>query len=71
MQMHCNDHQFGHSYKDLATAVSACVHEPNCSGIYDNQCNGKRDSTDFKMCDGHYDLQSSTSSCVYVEAPGT
>ena len=52
------------SYATLEDAMVACDANPECSGVYDGDCNGD----DYYMCDKDGAYESSSSSCVHVKA---
>ena len=52
------------SYATLEDAMVACDANPECSGVYDGDCNGD----DYYMCDKDGAYESSSASCVHVKA---
>ena len=52
------------SYATLEDAMVACDANPECSGVYDGDCNGD----DYYMCDKDSAYEASSASCVHVKA---
>lgn len=65
---HCSSHTTGAAYGTLMAAEAACSIDRQCSGVFDNACDG---SGDFNLCDADFKLETSSSdSCVYAKAQG-
>merc|ERR1711879_970491 len=70
MGTHCDDHSTGPAYQDMEAAQKACVENQQCSGVYDNKCDGLTTQfgskmAGFRLCDKNFALSSSDDSCVY------
>ena len=62
-QKSCKGNNYG-SFPTMDKAKSKCSEDPRCIGVYDQGCDDKKF---FSLCHRGYELESSGSSCTYIE----